>query len=216
MDFQRKQFAYWVGLTQSDGSLSSRKNGFVSLAFAVNDKVLAELFRDVCNTYFNKALNVSQRSDGRWCCGMGVNKLLKMFESLGLEFRDPQRPPSWISRSDNLFGAYLAGIIDGDGNVRIKRPKYPQCVIRITSGHEQTELSNSISKTMKCGVSITKRHRVAFYKSENRLIDGTWYDLEFLVSSKNMSFMKSFVLPYVLLESKHRKIKNYILYREHN
>jgi len=216
MNFEDGRFAYWVGLTQADGSLKSRRNGSVSLEIEVKDKILAEAFRDACNKFFGKDLKVFRRTDGRWCCGMGVKKLLKAFESLDLEFKDPPSPPLWFEQNMHLFGAYIAGVIDGDGNIRIKRPEYPQCVVRVTSGSKQSKLLESLSRIMRCAVTSTKRRRTVFYDKESRFIDGTWYDLEFLVSSKNMSFMKSFVLPFILLKRKQRKIENYIRFKEHN
>ena len=137
-------------------------------------------------------------------------KSVPLFKSLDINFQDPPKPPSWVKEKINLFGSYLAGIIDGDGDVRIKRRKYPQYMVRITSGSEQTDLTVNIEKFLRCSTTITKRTRKSFYAKENRYIHGTSYSLEFLISSKNIEFVKRFILPYINLSRKHNRIKNFI------
>jgi len=87
-------------------------------------------------------------------------------------------------KCDISFGIYKA----------IKRPKYPQCSIRITSGEKQFELATSIRKILKCSTWFT------FYEDEREITsvsyDCKWCDLEFLISPKTYKFFKNFVLPY--------------------
>lgn len=77
----------------------------------------------------------------------------------------------------------------------MKRKKYPQCVIKITSGKSQKELADSIEKFLKCAVSITpyEGKRVL----NEKIIHGKWYELEFLISSKNYLFIKRYVTPHI-------------------
>ena len=103
----------------------------------------------------------------------------------------------------------MAGLIDGDGDVRIKRQKYPQCVIRITSGFSQDFLAKCIKKNLNCSISISFRKKESEYKG--KIMKGSWYALEFYMSSKNEKFIKQFILPYINLPYKADKIRNYIM-----
>ena len=217
--FKDKEFAYWIGLVQADGSLRKRsyKNKIIFiLEFQNKDKILVEAFQKICKEFLQRHPSIFHRRPiNQWICDVGVTRLLSLFDSLDISFDDPPSPPKWAENDPNLFGAYLAGVIDGDGNIRIKRPKYPQCAIRITSGKKQTGLSESITKIMNCSVNIIRRHRKMFFKKENRIIEGTWYDMEFLVSSKTIEFVKSFILPHIKLNRKSKKLKSFIASKSH-
>jgi len=101
--------------------------------------------------------------------------------------------------------------LDGDGSIAIKRPRYPQCSIRISSGSKQFELAKFIRMVLKCSVWISS------YKSKKkigeRISDCKWCDLEFLVSSKTYRFFKDFALPCIQLGYKKRLIESYIISR---
>jgi hypothetical protein len=135
-----------------------------------------------------------------------VNSFLSLFEELDISFKDPPKPPNWAK--NELFGAYLAGLIDGDGDVRITRPKYPQCVIRISSSKKQADLKEFIEKIMNCKVSINNHFRET--KIGERTIKGRWSTLEFYVSSRNKEFIMKYVLPNIALEYKKNKILEYV------
>lgn len=142
---------------------------------------------------------------------ISANSLLETLDLLKISrSRNYFEPPNWVNNSQSLFGAYLAGLIDGDGDIRVKREKYSQCAIRITSGHREFIILELIKRFLKCSASITKRHRKIFYKNENRFIDENWFELEFLVSSKNFDFILSHVLPYIKLNYKREKLSTFI------
>jgi len=214
-EYETIDFAYWVGLVQSDGSFRKKVYGkkiSYLICFAAKDRILVESFQKISADFLNRHAKIFNRSNQDiWFCEIGVARLLDLFKSLDIKFTDPPAPPKWIKQNLELFGAYLAGVIDGDGNVRIKRPKYPQCAIRISSGTPQIELRNSIIELLGCSAWITKKQKRALFKKENRIIEGTSYDLEFLVSSKTIKFIKSFVLPYVQLDRKSEKLESFIL-----
>jgi len=137
-----------------------------------------------------------------------VNTLLDTFKFFDIKFGNPPRPPKWMSQNLQFFGAYLAGLIDGDGDIRVKRKRYPQCVIRISSGKKQTELSNIIRKLINCSVSITRieKDKILY----GRKIHGICFSLEFYVSSKNYKFAKRFIIPHLTLKHKQEKLQKYI------
>jgi len=213
-EYETIDFAYWVGLVQSDGSFRKKVYGKkIShlICFASKDRILVESFQKISADFLNRHAKIFSRSNQDiWFCEIGVARLLNLFESLDIKFTDPPIPPEWVKENPKLFGAYLAGVIDGDGNIRIKRPKYPQCAIRISSGTPQIELRNSIIELLGCSAWITKKHQRALFKKENRMIEGTSYDLEFVVSSKNINFIKLNILPNIRLIRKSEPLGTFI------
>ena len=202
------KFAYWVGVAQSDGYFKEyydkkRKQTSFIISLKVGKKSLPMLknFIEISKKYLNRESAIFKNKMEVWECHIGVKKLLNLFKSLDIKFSDPPIPPNWIIKDSNLFGSYLAGLIDGDGDVRIKRPKHPQCVIRISSYKPQFELAEKIRKMLKCKVSISKRIKFIRHK---------WYSLEFYVSKKNYAFIQKFVIPFIKLSYKADKIQNFI------
>ncbi|UCG95892.1 MAG: hypothetical protein JSV92_02500 [archaeon] len=207
-----KKLAYWTGLSQADGWMKRNKSSFLIEIESI-DFILIKRFQTISKEIFNSKSSIFKRNKKDvWSCKIGITKLIPMFEKNKIYFSDPPMPPKIFCENDKLFGSYLAGIIDGDGDVRIKRPKYPQCTIRISSGKFPKDLSISIKERLKCSTLITKRSRVS--KIGNRKIYGTWYELEFYISSKNAEFIKKYVLPNLILERKSNKIRNFLTIRE--
>ena len=158
---------------------------------------------------FNKNQKISYRSDrDSWYYNVNISKTFKKLNELNTFLKYPPIPPKWIVENDKFFGAYLAGLIDGDGNVRVKRKKYPQCAIRIISGSPQYELRDALVNKMNCAVNIIKKPRDVIFK--NRRIISTSYDLEFLVSPKNFEFLVDDVVHMISLERKRKVIEKYI------
>lgn len=211
------QLAYWVGLAQSDGSLKTYKykkntKSFeeIRLDLEVKDKILTEKFQEINKTIFGRTSKIYKLNKKYWTCHISVKRLTPLFQFLGIKFSDPPIPPKWTAESPIFFGAYLAGLIDGDGDIRIKRKKYPQCVIRINSGSEQVILAKLIKAILNCSTSITKRQKKSYFSKENRIIEGTWFELEFLVSFKNIKYIIQWVMPFINLSRKKEKLLNFI------
>ena len=139
---------------------------------------------------------------------IGVTRLLETFKKLEIDFSDPPKPPKWIINNPELFGAYIAGIIDGDGNINTKRPENPQCSIRIFSGIFQEELLKSIMANFNCKCHITKRERESILNG--RKIRGVTYALEFYVSNKNMNILRRYILPWIQIQRKRNKLESHI------
>lgn len=139
---------------------------------------------------------------------------MKEFDRLGIKFGKPPCPPEWCKDDIKLFGAYLAGIIDGDGNVHLhlnkrkfKKP-YFQCQIRIFSKFEQIELKKSIESLLKCKTSIQLRRSDSFI--DGRRVTGSCYVLNFLISSKNFHIFQRAVLPEIAIHKKADSIVSYL------
>jgi len=211
-----EKLAYWVGVAQSDGYLKkyrskATKNVLYLLSLDVSEPSLLMLrrFQVLSSELFNRNASIFKRGTRHvWSYHIGIGKLLPIFEKLDISFGRQPRQPSWCKGEPEFLGAYLAGLIDGDGDVRIKRSRYPQCVIRITSGFRQSELAKAIRETLQCSVAITFRKGERVLKG--RKIHGTWYEMEFYVSLKNHEFIEQFVLPHLMLPYKKVKLETFI------
>lgn len=208
-----EKLAYWVGVAQTDGCLNKRKiNGKIKISvdLGVNEKSMNMMnkFREYNFDLFGRnPVLFYNRKDNIHVFRMGASKLLQFFKDNEIDFSDPPKPPKWVISNRKLFGAYLAGTIDGDGDVRIKG-EYPQCFVRISSGGKQDELRAAILENMGCGVHICKRSSVR--NLNGREIRGTWFELEFCVSRKNMIFFKDFIVNHVAIDHKRNKLKKFI------
>jgi len=212
------ELAYWVGAVQSDGSLKiynerDRKNPRYRISLGVSKKSLPMLikFQRICKNVFNRNIKIfKSKTREIWNLNIRIKGLLELFHKLDIKFNKSFSPPKWCTEGPEFFGAYLAGIIDGDGNVTVKRKKYPQCLVRIFSGYREKKLANEIRRILGCCVSIYKKHKKRYFTKENRVIDGTWFELHFLISSKNYKFIENFVLPNIMLPYKKERINNFI------
>jgi len=100
-------------------------------------------------------------------------------------------------------------LIDSDGDVATKRPSYPQCMVRITSGASQKELRELIIRYFKCGSYIADSEY--FAKKWGVMVIGK--RVQFYVSPKNFEIIERFILPYLSIKRKREKIKKYIKLR---
>ncbi|MBI2546986.1 MAG: hypothetical protein HYW23_00905 [Candidatus Aenigmarchaeota archaeon] len=208
------ELAYWMGVLQSDGCLTTRKYRdrksqiIVKVEVAPKSLEMVKKFSQLSELIFDRKAKIFELGSGKFKFSIGVSQLIPIFERLDIDARDPPRPPVWVSADYTKFGAYLAGLIDGDGDVRIKRSKYPQCVVRITSGKAQIFLQKAVKEMLKCGVTITHRSGVSMLG--DRKIVGKWYCMEFVVSKKTRDFIKKYILPEMTIEHKIRKLTDFL------
>ncbi len=204
-DFMTTDFSYWIGLVQSDGGLcrwEKDKKIRYRLDFNNTSLLLAKKFQ-LGTRYFNANVKIYKFRSKRnqYSCQFVVNSVIDILKTMNIVYkRKDFIPPYWIIENPKFFGSYLAGLIDGDGTVSIKRKKYPQCRIRILSPVRQNKLSNLIGNFMKCSAFVY----------EHNAGHTTCPCLEFYVTPKNSAFIKTFVLPYLNLNYKKTMIKRYM------
>ena len=212
-NFKTIEFAYWLGLFHADGSLTkwTKKNDKVQyyLHFENTSEILVKQFQ-IGLKYFKRFPKYFKRKTVKlFTCKASVNLLLPILSLFNIT--RPKKlfdPPNWIYENIELFGAYLAGLIDGDGDVRVKRPKYPQCVIRITSKYPQRNLAKLIEERFKCKIQISSVKRKAVLNK--RTISSIFSRLEFYVSSKNFGHILKYVIPFIKLSYKREKLLSFI------
>lgn len=213
-----EDLAYWIGAIQTDGSLwkyyrKEKRHFEFRLAMGVATKSLPMLQKvvELSAKIFKRYGKAYKRAtEDQWDYYIQVKQLLSVFERLDIRFGDPPKPPIWCLEKPRFFGAYLAGAIDGDGCVRVGRPKYPQCFVTITSGSRQIELSESIKEILKCSVFQKEFYQRRFVKSLGRIVEGKWCVLEFCVSAKTAKFILDFVVPHLQLIYKKERLEDFI------
>ncbi len=207
--------SYLVGVLQGDGCFSKyyakERNNRMVLRHAVSleakDLEMVKRSQEIFNKSFNRNSKVHRRKSRRMYSFKYLVKTLNpSLESLDIKIKDPPVPPKWVNAYNKFFGPYLAGVIDSDGSVCIKRPEYPQCSIKITSGHPQTELKKSIEKHFNCKVFLTKE--IKYNKTWKMWTSD--FKISFVVSPKNVFVIKKYLLPHLTIPRKRNKIEKYI------
>lgn len=204
-----RDVAYWVSVFQTDGSLTNDK-GIPSISVSVHPKSsrMLSAFRRITKQKFGRDCKIFTDGRGFLRYKISAKGLMEDLQYLGIRPGDPPEPPIWVLNDMGLFGSYLAGVIDGDGDVRVKRKKYPQCVIRISSGSKPETLSNLIREKMGCYVGNTLRRGTKNIGSRD--IEGSWWETEFYVSEKNSDFILKSVVPEIRIGYKREKIRKFI------
>ena len=136
--------------------------------------------------------------------GTNVNKLLPKFAALGIRKKGISNS---LAANKRLFCAYLAGLIDGDGDIRIKKPRYPQCEIRITAKKPSRRLNELIRKHLACGTRIQKLCGNSVI--EGRPVFGSGCQQSFYVSSKNIRTFKKYVDPHICIKHKKSTLRKF-------
>jgi len=219
-----EDLAYWVGVAQSDGCLtkytikrsdSGKKGTVVQVRLHVSSKSLcmAQKFKELSEKIFLRTVKIHKRPKplDAWDFKMGAKRLLPLFRKLDILISPMFIPPIWVIQEPKYFGSYLAGLIDGDGCVIVKRPKYPQCAVALYSGSIQDVLKKSIIKTLGC--SVFQRYQTRVSELGGKTIRGSWYTLDFYISSKTAEFAFDRIIPHLQLKHKKKKLEDFILRR---
>lgn len=207
-----EELAYWVGVAQSDGYLKRyhwKCEERVGLSFGISEKSLPMLtkFRSISDKILHRKSKIWKCKSG-WQYYVGMKSSMKLLRTLGIIISPVYLPPIWTVQEPKYFGAYLAGLIDGDGDIRVKRPKYPQCVIRITSGLVQDFLQKQLESSLDIKILQTRRCGKKFIKG--KFYDTRWVTLEFYVSKRVHHFLLKYVIPQMVMFYKKEKLLQFI------
>lgn len=215
------EFCYLIGVLQTDGSFYNykvRRGEKEEIRYMIlasgKDLPMVKRSKEIFEKSFDRKVCISKKPNHdsyifEW--RSAVKKLLPIIDELKVDFKDPPKPPEWIDKIE-LFGPYLAGVIDGDGDICIKRPEYPQCQIRIASGSPQTILRSALIKHINCSAYISRAHKYI----KQWCVWTTAYRLCFVVSPKNFDIFEKYVIPYITIDRKRTKIEKYLRSRARN
>ncbi|GEM_PF-4410326 len=214
--------AYLVGVIHSDGYLyyfndKKAKRKRFRLRCQVGEKSLGMLqcVQKIMEKEFDRKNKINfdyinEFGTKIYSIQIEINRLKKVFHKLGIR---KQIIPKKIMENKKLFCAYLGGVIDGDGNIEIKRPSYPQCEVRITFEKKPLLLKRLIKKHLHCGANITTK--IIDYTPHGKRKPTPYYDCRFYISPQNEKEFRKFVLPFVRVKHKQEKIIRFIKTRKY-
>lgn len=205
------KLAYWAGVAQTDATLSTyfvkernrkrpRLRSEIQLIVGRRSLPMLLRFRDISNELFDRTATFWKNKRAQYVYRLCAKGLPDLLRDLDIMF-GPPIPPNWVRNSDKNFGAYIAGIIDGDGSTKLKNAEWrtPQCVVITTSGKEQYQLASLIEGKLRCKTSVVKRT-----KKKGK---GVWYELSFYISRRtNLAYFEKYVLPAVTIPHKRNRI----------
>jgi hypothetical protein len=213
-----RELAYFLGVRQTDGTVftysfrGETRRRFVLTAGTKSLPMLQKVKR-ILNRAFKRRASIlkksfrSQQGGGElFTLEAGIKNIWPEFTKLGLA---SFQIPGWVANNPIFFGAYLAGIIDGDGDVSVKRPKYPQCLVRITSDEELTELKGLIQKYLNCSCYSECIRCEIRGLPRAKAKQGKYCRLSFVISPKNIEFFKTKVLQHITIKHKKEKLNEF-------
>ena len=210
--------AYFVGAMQTDGCLSiyfhKSSNKFrYKMDMYIGEKSLPMLcnVQKILKKVFDRNISIyKQRKKKVYCLTTSVKNLMPIFEKLDIQTFSQIQIPHWIKKNIKYFGAFLAGVIDGDGNITIKRKKYPMCYIRIFSNVKLLELLKNLERYFNCKTHNKLKISKSYFEHRCNKKEFSCYIHGFYVSNKNKELFKKYILPYIQLNHKKETLSNFI------
>ena len=204
-----KDIAYFIGVLHSDGYIyifndKRRNRNQIRLGLEIGTKsiTMALKFKKILQDYFGKYVHLRQRPN-RTTLNLqtSINKFWDVFRN----WNDGKLPDD-IQGNKALFGAYLAGLIDGDGHIKIKNNikdrLIPQCVVKIASNRPLEDAKNLIEFHINCKVHFE-------FKNIGKGVNTCFY-----VSKKNIEFFKNYIYPNMVMPNKLNRLQNFFKLKE--
>ena len=213
---QDESIAYFIGVLHTDGCICTyrfRNKIRTRYILDVGKKSLPMLkrIRRIFQQRFGRIPKMRKKyhlnENPTFLIEVNIMNLQRMFNNLKI---DKVKIAPWIRFNSRFFGAYLAGVIDGDGDVRIKRPAYPQCEMRITAGKKQSLLIELIRYHLKCSCRLEEAIISTYSLPRAKSKFGISYRHCFYLSSKNIAYFKKYVLPFITIKHKKEKLRRFI------
>ena len=199
-----QNLAYFIGVIHSDGCFYKFKDKIkkriqIRLILYVGEKSIpmSIKFKKILFEQFDRNVNIRKVPNKEsYVIQTSINKLWPIFKNWNKNIIPPQ-----IKKESNLFGAYLAGLIDGDGHIKIKKNEnsrtIPQHVIKIASDRKLKELKKLIELHFNCSVHFENDKRSKAFNTC------------FYISKKNIKMIMKNTFPHLVLQHKKQRIKNY-------
>jgi len=212
---KKEDIAYFVGVLHSDGCICTyrfRNETRHRYLLEVGKKSLPMLKKvnDIFHEEFGRTLKIRKKlhknENPTFLIEVGITNLMDEFARLKIDKGDIA---PWIKKSRRFFCAYLAGVIDGDGDISIKRPQYPQCRVRIAAGEELSGLMELIRFHLKCSCNLETAIISTYSLPRAKIKFSVGYRHCFYLSWKNAKAFRKYVLPYVQIEHKRRKLREF-------
>jgi len=209
---KKEDLAYFIGVLQTDGCICTyrfRDKQRQRYILDVGKKSLPMLkkIRDIFHESFGRLIKIRKilhkNENPTFRIEVDIAKLSEKFAILEI---DKKKMASWVENNQRFFCAYLAGVIDGDGDISIKRPQYPQCRVRITAGEELRGLMKLIRRHLKCSCNLERTTISTYSLPRAKKKIGVAYRHCFFMSPKNMKVFKKFILPYIQVKHKKQKL----------
>ena len=109
--------------------------------------------------------------------------------------------PKSIQKNQRLFGAYMAGLIDGDGFIQIKNNSQhriiPQGIIKIASNGPLMTIKALVEYHIGCKVHFE-------FDKRSKAVDTCFY-----ISKKSINFIQEQIYPHIELPHKKERLKKY-------
>ena len=209
--------AYFIGVLHSDGSLyhylfRNRVRHRFELFVGERSLPMLRKTRRIISSEFSRKLKIMDRgfvnsTERMFSLQLSVTRLLPEFQMLGI---DKSTRPLWLEDSRDLFCAYLAGVIDGDGDITIRKGSHPRCRIRITAGEKLVELAKLVQHHLSCGCCIEPFWASTASLGRKNAELRRAYKHSFLLSPKNKSVVEYKLYPHLTLRHKKQKLLSYL------
>jgi hypothetical protein len=212
---KKEDLAYFVGVLHTDGCIctyrfkDSTRRRYI-LDVGKKSVPMLKKIRDIFHEEFGRTIKIRRihhkNENPTFVIEVDIINLRDLLAKWKI---DKKKLAPWIGNSQRLFCAYLAGVIDGDGDVSIKRPQYPQCQVRITAGEELPELMKLIQRHLRCacGLQVAIVSTYSLPRAKKKF--GVAYRHCFYLSKKNLRVFKKFVLPYIQIKHKRQKLLDF-------
>jgi len=217
---KKEDLAYFVGVLHTDGCICTyRFKDKIRHRYILNvgKKSLPMLkkTRDIFHERFGRTINIRKQlhknENPTFLIEVDIASLRDIFARLEI---DKNKLAPWIKNSQRFFCAYLAGVIDGDGDISIRRPQYPQCRVRITAGEDLPELMGLVRQHLKCAGNIYRAMVSTYSLPRAKVKFGVSHQHCFYLSPKNMKVFWKFVLPYIQIKHKRKKLLEFYRIQE--
>ncbi len=191
-----EDIAYLIGVLQSDGCIyrfydkkKNREHIRLNLTVAEKSLPMSKKFQEILLKKLNTRVNIRKKLNyDSYIIQTSINKTASLF----IEWKKDELDNA-ISERIELFGAYLAGLIDGDGHVKIKNNHdriVSQCVIRIAEDRPLLHLQYLLNKFFMCNSHFV-------FDNRSNCVETCFY-----ISKKNIKPFYKYVYPNMVIPHK--------------